>query len=153
MLRTKPARIQINRFLAIEETIPKDVPRKIKMRMINNIAESSSKNYQRCWEKFVVYANKWLRNHSRQKLVLVYKFFNSLVVKGYKFNTLLAYRCALKRPIRSLFPEFCIEKDEHLQNLLVYAKTHCKKPEEVVLWDLDRVLGYVASIPITNLRL
>ena len=79
-------------------------------------------------------------------LVMVYRFFNFLILKRNKYKTLLVYRSALKRPIKSLFPHYNIESDENLKNLMLCVKNKFKKSIETPLWDLDKVLKYIRSI-------
>ena len=121
---------------------------KIKQKMISNIAISSTKCYQRCWESFINFVKSRKKTTKKFSVVMVYRFFNFLILKGYKYQTLLTYRCAIKRPIKSLLHNYCIETDENLKNLLLYAKTNCKKKCDVKLWDLDKVISFVNYVKI-----
>ena len=142
---------QTNRLLAVENSLSKRIPRKIRHRMANNIAVSSSKCYQRCWDCFLRFVKSRKKTTKKFSVVMVYRFFNYLILKNFKYQTLLVYRSAIKRPIRSIMPSYSIEKDENLKNLLVYAKTNSKKEDELKLWDLDKVLNYVKTISMVDL--
>ena len=139
VLSRRPISIQINRLSAIKQSLPNNIPEKIKLKMMNNIALSSIKTYQRCWESFANFVKKKQKLHCSVKLVMVYRFFNFLILKGNKYKTLLVYRSALKRLIKSLFPHYNVESDENLKNLMLCVKNKFKKSIETPLWDLDKV--------------
>ena len=77
---------------------------------------------------------------------IIYEFFNSMINENYTYGTLLSYRSAMYRPIKSLIKDYDLVKDDTLCNLLKFAKTHLKKHSSEDVWDLDKVVVYLKSI-------
>lgn len=108
----------------------------------HNTAMSTEKQYQWMWSNFVKFLK--MKNNILNESNII-NFFGDLIDKCVSYSSLLAYRTALNRPIKSLI-NVEIVNSENLKQLFKYAKSHLKKQSvSVPCWKIDKVLSVLMS--------